>query len=60
MAEHARDVPAFSNVKELTKKIDYFVEHHNANAAPFVWTATVESILAKVKRLRSYISGTAH
>jgi putative transposase len=51
---------SFSNVKELTKKIDCFVERYNANAAPFVWTATAESILAKVKRICSYISGTAH
>ena len=51
---------SFSNVKELVKKIERFVEHYNANTSPFKWTATAESILAKVERLCSYISGTAH
>jgi transposase len=51
---------SFSSVKQLVKKIDHFVERYNANASPFAWTATAESILAKVQRLCSYISGTAH
>jgi len=51
---------SFSNVKELVQKIDRFVEQYNANARPFLWTATAESILAKVQRLCSYISGTTH
>lgn len=50
----------FSNVKDLVAKINTFVEHYNADARPFVWTATAESILAKIERLCSYISGTAH
>jgi len=51
---------SFSNVKELVKRIEHFVEHHNAQACPFVWTATAESILAKIQRLCSYICGTRH
>jgi putative transposase len=51
---------SFSSVKELVVKIERFVEHYNANPTPFVWTATAESILAKVERLCSSISGTAH
>jgi putative transposase len=51
---------SFSNVKELTKKIQRFVDHYNANTSPFVWTATADSILAKVQRLCSVISGTRH
>jgi len=51
---------SFSSVKELVRKIDQFVEHYNADARPFMWTATAESILAKVQRLCSLISGTAH
>lgn len=51
---------SFSSVKQLIKKIEHFVEHYNTNASPFAWTATAESILAKVQRLCSYISGTAH
>jgi len=51
---------SFSSVKQLVRKIEHFVEHYNANASPFAWTATAESILAKVQRLCSYISRTAH
>ncbi len=51
---------SFSSVKELVRKIDHFVEHYNTHSRPFVWTATAESILAKVERLCAYISGTAH
>lgn len=50
----------FSSVKDLVSKIDRFVEHYNANSRPFVWTATADSILAKVERLCSLISGTQH
>ena len=51
---------SFSNVRELVNKIDLFVHHYNAKATPFMWTATADSILAKVQRLCSYISGTQH
>ena len=51
---------SFSHVKELIKKIEHFVDHYNAQSTPFAWNATAESILAKVERLCSYISATAH
>ena len=51
---------SFSNVKELTRKINAFVEHYNAQASPFVWVATAESILHKIQRLCKVISGTHH
>ena len=51
---------SFSNVRELVNRIDLFVEHYNERATPFMWTATAESILAKIQRLCSYISGTQH
>jgi len=51
---------SFGSVKELVAKINHFVNHHNQNCKPFVWTATAESILAKLERLCSRISGTGH
>lgn len=51
---------SFSSVKELVEKIDTFVQHYNCSHRPFVWTATAESILGKVARLCSRISGTRH
>lgn len=51
---------SFRSVKELVAKIDSFVQHYNRSRHPFVWTATADSILAKIKRLCSSISGTPH
>ena len=51
---------SFRSVKDLVAKIDHFVTRYNRNCKPFVWTATADSILAKVERLTSRISGTGH
>ena len=51
---------SFRSVKELVQKIDDFVQHYNRKQRPFVWTATADSILAKIARLCSRISGTRH
>ena len=51
---------SFSNVKELIARIEKFVAHYNKSTVPFVWTATADSILEKLQRLCSQISGTAH
>src|SRR6201998_4224611 len=50
----------FRSVKELVEKIDDYVQNSNRRAKPFVWTATADSIFAKVERLCERISGTAH
>jgi putative transposase len=36
------------------------VQTSNHHAQPFVWTATADSIFAKVQRLCERISGTGH
>lgn len=51
---------SFGSVKELIAKIDHFVSHYNQNCKPFVWTATADSILAKLARLCARINGTGH
>lgn len=51
---------SFKSVRELTRRIDQFVSHHNQSSAPFLWTATADSILAKLQRLCARISGTGH
>ncbi len=51
---------SFSSVRELTRKIDRFVNEHNASAQPFAWTATADSILSKAERLSKLICGTGH
>jgi putative transposase len=51
---------SFSSVRDLVGKIDHFVSRYNRTCEPFVWTATTDSILQKLERLTSRISGTGH
>lgn len=51
---------SFRNVRELIRRIDRFVTQYNRTAQPFRWTATADSILAKLTRLAKAISGTQH
>jgi len=51
---------SFRSVKDLTTKIKHFVTHYNQNCKPFMWTATADSIVAKLERLCKRINGTAH
>jgi putative transposase len=51
---------SFTSVKQLVQRIDHFVASHNQNAQPFRWTATADSILEKLHRLCSRITGTGH
>jgi putative transposase len=49
---------SFRSVKDLIGKIDSFVQNYNRSHRPFAWNATADSILAKIARLCSRISGT--
>lgn len=51
---------SFDSVTDLKRKINAFVEHYNQHPKPFMWTATAESILAKIERLCKVINGTQH
>jgi putative transposase len=51
---------SFRSTKELIARIDEFVQHYNRHSRPFCWTATADSILAKLQRLCTVISGTVH
>jgi len=50
----------FKSVKELITKIELFVHSYNRDTHPFIWTATADSILEKIKRLCQRISETRH
>jgi transposase len=39
----------FTSVTALTRRIRDYIEHWNTDAQPFVWTATTDEILAKVR-----------
>lgn len=51
---------SFTSVKQLVQRIDHFVAAYNTNSQPFKRTVTADSILEKLHRLCSRISGTAH
>ena len=43
----------FRSVEELITTIFDYIDHHNDNPKPFIWTAKAADILEKVKRARS-------
>ena len=51
---------SFRSVHELIERIRTFTDQYNPTAAPFIWTATADSILQKIQRLCHAISGTRH
>jgi transposase len=46
----------FGSVPDLIASIQDYINAHNDNPKPYVWTATAESILAKVARARTTLS----
>jgi putative transposase len=50
----------FRSIKELITRIQQFIEHYNKHPKPFMWTATADSILAKIERLCQSISVTQY
>ena len=51
---------SFRSVRDLVQTIDGFVAHYNTHKRPFAWTATADSIFAKLQRLCKVINGTQH
>ncbi|MEX2534500.1 MAG: IS630 family transposase [Trueperaceae bacterium] len=49
----------FGSVPDLIAAIQVYLENHNDNPRPFVWTATAESILEKVRRGRQTLETIA-
>lgn len=45
----------FLSVDELIQAITGYIENHNKNPQPFVWTAKTERILEKVRRARAVL-----
>ena len=42
----------FHNIPDLVAAIEDYIQNHNANPKPFIWTASATDILEKVKRGR--------
>jgi transposase len=46
----------FRSVEQLIGAIDAYVDQHNQNPKPFIWTAKATDILEKVKRARAVLN----
>lgn len=53
LSERAIKRGSFYNVDELIAAITEYINEHNANPKPIIWTASARDILAKVKRARA-------
>ena len=51
---------AFRSVAELEQAIRDYLEQHNRDPKPFVWTASADLILSKVQRLCERTSNSGH
>jgi transposase len=51
---------AFHSVKDLEQAIADYIDSNNANPKPFIWTATADLILNKVKSFCERINKSAH
>jgi len=47
---------SFKSVPELITAIEEYLDAHNEDPKPFVWTVTADSILAKVRRGRAALN----
>jgi len=52
LSEKALKRGSFYNVNDLIGAIQEYINQHNADPKPFIWTASAKDILAKVKRAK--------
>lgn len=45
----------FKSVADLIAAIHDYIENHNSNPKPFVWTAKAEDIIAKYRRAKAVL-----
>lgn len=50
----------FRDVEELIEAIGAYVDHHNDQPKPFIWTAKAADILEKVKRARKTLDNARY
>jgi hypothetical protein len=55
LADKALRRGTFGSVPDLVAAIQEYIDAHNKDPKPYVWTATAESILAKVARARTIL-----
>jgi len=47
---------SFTSVRQLIETIMDYIEHHNHDSKPFVWTAKLEDIMAQITRARAVLN----
>ena len=57
LTQHQLRRGIFRDVEELITAIRAYIDQHNDNPKPFVWTAKASDILEKVKRARKALNG---
>jgi len=55
LRRNASDAVSFKSVTELETAIQEYLDHHNADPKPFIWTASATAILEKVARGRQVL-----
>jgi hypothetical protein len=50
---------SFTSVADLEQAIAQYIEHHNKDPKPFIWTASAADILAKVTRAKTALARVA-
>jgi transposase len=50
---------SFASVADLEQTIAKYIDHHNKNPKPFIWTASAADILAKVTRAKAALARVA-
>ncbi len=56
LSEHRIRRGVFKSVSDLENAVDEYLQAHNKNPKPFIWTAKATDILAKVKRARKKLN----
>jgi len=56
LTQHRLKRGVFRDVEELINALDEYVDRHNGQPKPFIWTASAKDILAKVKRARKALN----
>lgn len=57
---HEQRQRPFQPERELKQQLELFVKRYNADASPFQWAATADSILQKIERAAKRYSATGH
>lgn len=56
ISEHRIKRDSFSSLADLEQAIVQYIEHHNKDPKPFIWTASAADILAKVTRAKAALA----